>query len=140
MIMEQVSFAQFGSWVACMLIVLGIWFQYRQTRASERPGPTEIRPQPLMVQAAESVVTQSILDQVQHENERRIRSLEEQVKAAAEVSAESRRRIYDKIEQVKTDLSTQTDAVRRELSKEIQATPSQVIALLKNTGALDRRG
>lgn len=134
--MSPVSFSDFGLWVACAAVVFGLYVQWRTLKASETNKTREIGPQPLMVKPEDSVVTKSVLEQTQKENNRRFVALEEQAQAAAAASAESRRRIYDKIEQVKTELSTQTDSVRRELGGKIDDTPERVIAILRNTKAI----
>lgn len=46
--------------------------------------------------------------------------------------------LYSKMEEVRKQTSDHTESVRKELSEKIDAMPDRVVALLRNTGALER--
>jgi hypothetical protein len=124
-------------------------------RARDRKQPQEISPQPLQVAMVAEFVRKDEHHRQHSENvqaisdvRREVEGLREDRRRDQEVAAKSRKSLYEKIdeakdsmaestESVRKELSEKTEDVRKELSDKIDNVPDRVIAILKNTGALE---
>ena len=127
------AMAQHAAWMVSLqfwltLGVLGLsviqFFRPRQPRL--------IEPQPLMVKEAQDWVT---VEQGLRLEER-LRKLESSREEDLRAASGSRGKMYDEMRKNQETTNQHIENVRRELGEKIDGMPAQVIAILKNTGAI----
>ena len=96
----------------------------------------EVSPQPLIVQKAAEMVSQQDCQSRHQVVVKDLEDLKEGREHDRAEAGERRRLIYQELQKTNERVATQIDAVRRELSAKIEDMPSQIISILRNTGAL----
>ena len=147
-----------AAWLACAAFVAMLFVQLAKARQIFLGGkPTsEITPQPLVVKAADQVVTKEQCDQLHRGQtdhvlrvENAVSVLRERMERDKSEAAFTRKNIYTEIkstneatrahiEEVRKELTRAIDDVSNRLSVKIEALPDRVFANLKNLGALDK--
>lgn len=115
--------------IAAVGVVAMIWSMVR------RPVH-HIGPQPLDVREVKDAVTRAECDNLHAEQERRLAKLEADFRERTRENETSRARLYSHIDDVRKELSTKIDDQSKEFGQALRDLPSQVIAVLRNTGVI----
>lgn len=126
--LAQPTAGEFYTFLACGLtvvgIVLGVAKLFKEFKGKKPKPPNEQ------------------LDSSHKNLAQRVENLEERVeknREAAEQQARVRSAgLYAKMDEVRKQTMDHTEMVRRELSSKIDDMPDRIVALLRNTGALER--
>lgn len=133
-------------WLGCAALVLaGVFFlvggynQLMKARQNLKGEGREhhITPQPLEVRHDLGAAQEKDCLNRFQATEREIAAIKKQRDEDDRVSSIHRASIYNKMEQVRIEVSNHTEAVRKELSEKLDDVPDRLVAMLKNTGALD---
>lgn len=163
MVAQTVVPQGFAAWIGCAAFVLLFLNQLYVAKKNlfGSKQATEISPQPLDVRIAHEFVRKDECVQRHGESTNKIQDIERQITALRSeraddlrVAAAGRKALYEKIEAVRKDVvgqlagifdkiddvrkeaSEHSENSRRELTEKIDDLPNQVIATLKNTGAI----
>lgn len=130
--------------IAFLIMLVNQAVELRRTLRGDKEE-TRIGPQPLEVRAATEFVKRHECEARHNESVNAIRGLKECFEHLAAKreedlirASQSREKLYSKFEEAETAMIARSDAVRKELSDKIDEMPAQMIAILKNTGALRR--
>ena len=119
-----------------LIVIIGLVLVGLQVWTAVRSSKTQITPDPLRVEKLDKFATRDFCEQRHAEVSRRLDGHDKDV-----------RTIYDEIKRNRADNESQAntrsvavhakiDDVRRELSEKIDDMPAQIIATLRNTGAI----
>ncbi len=105
------TFEQFGIWMACALFALDVYLRLRAAQSAKDPQKRDVR-------ISADCATREEFD----EHVRTNRAAHNQ--------------IFSEIKEGDADVHKRLDAVVKEFNEQLRALPNEIIALLRNTGAL----
>jgi hypothetical protein len=119
---------ELNTFLSCVLVVIGLILA--GIKLTEKLKGKKPKPPNEQLSESHAVLTQRV---------GKLEATVEKNREAAEAQARVRSAgLYSKMEEVRKQTSDHTESVRKELSEKIDAMPDRVVALLRNTGALER--
>jgi hypothetical protein len=110
---------------------------FKQLFKGDRPDKVALGPQPLLVKAEERYVTFDHCNVMHREFEQRVARIEVWMDQLRSELREQRKEADHKNEIRSQELTNRIDSLRSDMESRLAAMPSQIVALLKNTGAFE---